>query len=324
MPRIAYVNGRYLPLSEASVNVEDRGYQFADGIYEVLALAGGRFLDESLHMARLERSLGEIGIAPPMAPAALRLVLREVVRRNRVRDGLLYLQITRGVARREHAFPQAGHAGHAVPPALVVTCRAGPPPPADAQAWAASAITAPDERWARCDVKSIALLPNVLAKERARRAGAVEAILLDRDGLVSEGASTTVWVVDAGGTLRTRPLGHAILPGCTRAALIDELAAAGIGFEERAVGEAELRSAREVFLTSATSWVRPIVRLDGAAVGDGTAGPVARRLFALLRRPGRGAATPSGGTAPGGTAPGVANRGRSLAESPRRQGTASR
>ncbi|MGI4977904.1 MAG: D-amino-acid transaminase [Janthinobacterium lividum] len=291
MPRIAYVNGRYLPLSEASVNVEDRGYQFADGIYEVLALAGGAFLDEALHMARLERSLREIGIAPPMAPAALRLVLREVVRRNRVSDGLLYLQVTRGVARREHAFPPASpRTGRAVPPALVVTCRAGAPPPADVADWAASAITAPDERWARCDVKSIALLPNVLAKERARRAGAAEAILVDRDGLVTEGASTTVWVVDAGGTLRTRPLTHAILPGCTRAALIGELAAAGIGFEERAVSEPELRAAREVFITSATSWVRPVVRLDGAPVGDGATGPVARRLFALMRHPGRGLA----------------------------------
>ncbi len=293
MSRTAYVNGRYLPLSEASVNVEDRGYQFADGVYEVLALAGGRFLDEALHMARLARSLAALEIAPPMGPAALGVVLREVARRNRVRDGLLYLQVTRGVARREHAFPRTGRA---VPPSLVVTCRAGAPPPADAAAWAAAAITAPDERWARCDVKSISLLPNVLAKERARRAGAAEAILLDRDGLVSEGASTTVWVVDAAGRLRTRPLGHAILPGCTRAALIAELEAAGIGFEERAVADAELRAAREVFLTSATSWVRPIVRLDGAPVGDGATGPVARRLFALLRRPGRGLA--EGGNPP--------------------------
>jgi D-alanine transaminase len=293
MPRIAYVNGRYLPLSEASVNIEDRGYQFADGIYEVLAVAGGRFLDEALHMARLWRSLDALDIAAPMGGAALRLVLREVVRRNRVRDGLLYLQVTRGVARREHAFPQASrrpgrHAGsRPVAPALVVTCRGLAPPSGDVAAWAAAAITAPDERWARCDIKSIALLPNVLAKERARRAGAVEAILIDRDGLVSEGASTTVWVVDSAGTLRTRPLGHAILPGCTRAALVAELEAAGIGFEERAVGEAELHAAREVFVTSATSWVRPITRLDGAAVGDGAAGPVARRLSALLRDPAR-------------------------------------
>ena len=288
MPRIAYVNGRYLPLREASVNVEDRGYQFADGIYEVLALSGGRFLDEALHMARLWRSLDALDIAAPMGGAALRVVLREVARRNRVYNGLLYLQVTRGVARREHAFPPASkRTGRPVAPALVVTCRAMAPPPDDVAAWAASAITAPDERWARCDIKSIALLPNVLAKERARRAGAVEAILIDRDGLVSEGASTTVWVVDAAGTLRTRPLGHAILPGCTRTALAAELEAAGIGFEERAVDEAELRDAREVFLTSATSWVRPITRLDGVPVGEGVAGPVARRLSALLRDPGR-------------------------------------
>jgi D-alanine transaminase len=305
MPRIAYVNGRYLPMSEASVNVEDRGYQFADGIYEVLALAGGRFLDEALHMARLGRSLDALGIAAPMGAAALRLVLREVVRRNRVRDGLLYLQVTRGVARREHAFPPPSkRTGRPVPPALVVTCRSLAPPPHDPVDWAAAAITAPDERWARCDIKSIALLPNVLAKERARREGAAEAILVDRDGLVSEGASTTVWVVDAAGTLRTRPLGHAILPGCTRAALVAELDAAGIGFEERAVAEHELRAAREVFLTSATSWVRPVTRLDGVAVGDGTAGPVARRLFALLRNPVRDAA--SSPAVPHRVSPGVA------------------
>ncbi len=277
MSRIAYVNGRYLPQSEASVNVEDRGYQFADGIYEVLYLAAGRFLDEELHMARLERSLREVAIAPPMGRAALRRVLGEVVRRNRLQDGLVYMQVTRGVARREHAFPT-----RPTSPALVVTCRRTPPYPADAEGWAASAITAPDQRWARCDIKSVALLPNVLAKQAARQAGACEAILIAPDGQVTEGASTTVWAVDAQGTLRTRQLGHAILPGCTRAALLAQMAERGIAAEERAVTEAELRQAREVFLTSATSFVRPITRLDGAPVGDGAVGPVTRQLFALF------------------------------------------
>ena len=279
MSRIAYVNGRYLPQGEASVNVEDRGYQFADGVYEVLYMAGGRFLDEALHMARLERSLGEIDIAPPMGRAAMMHVLREVMRRNRLRDGLVYMQVTRGVSRRDHAFPT-----HAVPPALVVTCRRTPPYPKDAAAWAGAAITAPDERWARCDIKSVALLPNVLAKQAAKRAGAAEAILVDRDGMVTEGASTSVWVVDAAGTLRTRQLGHAILPGCTRGSLIQQMAEAGISAEERAVSAAELRAAREVFLTSATSFVKPITHVDGAPVGDGTPGPVTRQLFDLFAR----------------------------------------
>ena len=279
MSRIAYVNGRYTPQSEASVNVEDRGYQFADGVYEVLYMAGGRFLDEELHMARLERSLNEIGITPPMGRAALRQVLLEVTRRNRLREGLVYMQVTRGVARRDHAFP-ARH----VPPALVVTCRRTPPYPTDVDAWAGSAITVPDQRWARCDIKSVGLLPNVLAKQAARKAGATEAILIDRNGTVTEGSSTTVWVVDAQGVLRTRKLSHAILPGCTRASLLQQMADTGMSAEENPVSEAELRAAREVFITSATSFVKPITALDGAPVGDGAVGPVTRALFALFAR----------------------------------------
>ena len=279
MSRIAYVNGQYVPQSEASVNVEDRGYQFADGVYEVLYLADGRFLDEGLHMARLERSLGEISITPPMGRAAMMHVLREVTRRNRLRDGLVYMQVTRGVARRDHAFPK-----EPIPPALVVTCRRTPPYPTSPDAWAGAAITVADQRWERCDIKSVGLLPNVLAKQAARRAGAAEAIMIDRDGLVTEGASTTVWVVDADGVLRTRHLSHAILPGCTRASLLEQMAGSAVRAEEQVVTEAELRAAREVFITSATSFVKPITTLDGAPVGDGKVGPVTRQLFALFAR----------------------------------------
>ena len=279
MSRIAYVNGRYLPQSEASVNVEDRGYQFADGVYEVLYMAGGRFLDEDLHMARLERSLNEISITPPMGRAALRQVLLEVTRRNRLRDGLVYMQVSRGVARREHAFP-----AQPIPPALVVTCRRTPPYPTDVDKWAGSAITAPDQRWERCDIKSTGLLPNVLAKQAARQAGAAEAILIDRDGVVTEGSSTTVWVVDAQGVLRTRHLSPAILPGCTRASLLQQISESNLSAEERPVTEAELRAAREIFITSATSFVKPLTKLDGAPVGDGRVGPITRQLFALFAR----------------------------------------
>jgi D-alanine transaminase len=277
MSRIAYVNGQYLPQSEASVNVEDRGYQLADGVYEVLYMKDGRFLDEDLHMKRLERSLGEIRITPPMGRAAMLRVIREVTERNRLRDGLIYMQVTRGVARRDHAFP-----GKPVPAAMVITCRRTPPYPKSAEAFAGSAISAPDLRWARCDIKSTALLPNVLAKQAAREAGAYEAILIDRDGMVSEGSSTTVWVVDAAGVLRTRQLSHAILPGCTRASLLEQMTEAGIASEERGVSEHELRNAQEVFLTSATSFVKPIVKLDGKPVGDGSVGPITRRLFELF------------------------------------------
>ncbi|MBV9653648.1 MAG: D-amino-acid transaminase [Acetobacteraceae bacterium] len=279
MSRIAYVNGRYVQQAEASVHIEDRGYQLADGIYEVVYVNGGRLIDEALHLDRMERSLREIRVRVPMDRGALQHVLRQVLRRNRVRDGLLYMQVTRGVAPREHAFPAAP-----IAPSIVVTVRRLPAFPRDAAANAGSAITYPDERWARCDIKSTALLPNVLARQAAKERGAVEAILIDRDGMVTEGAATSVWAVAAGDVLRTRALGPTILPGCTRAALIGLMRDAGIAFEERAVSEAELREANEVFLTSASSFVKPVTRVDGTTIGDGTVGPVTRKLFDLFAR----------------------------------------
>jgi len=279
LSRVAYVNGAYVAQRNAAVNIEDRGYQFADGIYEVVHLYRDRFVDSGLHLDRLERSLREVRIAMPMPRTALLAVLAEVARRNRVSEGLLYMQVTRGVARRDHAFPV-----QPIPPALVVTVRRISPYPRDVEQWGTSAITQPDLRWARCDIKSTGLLPNVLARQAAREQGASEAILIDADGMVTEGAATSFWIVDAVGVLRTRPLGHAILPGCTRAALALLLDAEGIAFEERPFSEAEMRGAREAFLTSATSFVKPITAIDGRAVGDGQVGPVARRLFALFAR----------------------------------------
>ncbi|MEO8715900.1 MAG: D-amino-acid transaminase [Acetobacteraceae bacterium] len=278
MSRVAYVNGQYVTQREASVNVEDRGYQFADGIYEVIYFHDGRMIDADLHLDRLERSLRELRLMPPMGRMAMVAVLTETARRNRVSNGIVYIQITRGVSRRDHAFPT-----HPIPPSFVVTARRTPPYPRDPVAWAASAITHPDQRWARCDIKTVGLTANVLAKQAAREKGAAEAFLI-RDGMLTEGASTTVWVVDAEGRLRTRHLDHSVLPGCTRGALIAELQAEGITFEERAVSEQELRTAREAFITSATSFVRPIIRLDAVPVGDGTVGPVTRRLFDIFAR----------------------------------------
>ena len=280
MSKIAYVNGAYLPQREASVNVEDRGYQFGDGIYEVVHLYRGRFIDEQRHLDRLERSLKEIRLPMPMPRAALRLVLMEVARRNRISDGLVYMQITRGVARRDHAFPKVP-----VPVSLVVTIRRIPPYPVDVDRWTITAITHPDLRWARRDIKSVNLLPNVLARQAAREAGAAEAILFDEaTGMVTEGAATSFWIVDAKGVLRTRHLDQVILPGCTRGALIAEMEAAGIPHSLEPFSLAELRGARESFLTSATSFVKPILRIDGADVGDGKVGPVTRRLFDVFSR----------------------------------------
>ena len=279
MSRIAYVNGRYVPHAQAVVHIEDRGYQFADGVYEVAYLHAGKLIDLDLHLDRLARSLRELQIRWPIARTALAAVLREMVVRNRRRSGLLYIQVTRGVARREHAFPAAG-----TRPALVVTLRRAPPFPDSLDGWTTSAITQPDQRWARCDIKSVGLLPNVLAKQAARVQGAGEAILYDGDAMVTEGASTSVWIVDADGRLRTRPLSHAILPGCTRAALIEEMQLAGVVLEERAFSLSELRGAREVFLTSASSFLKPVLQLDGAPVGTGRIGPVAQKLFSLFAR----------------------------------------
>lgn len=279
MSRIAYVNGKYLPQKHAAVNIEDRGYQFADGIYEVVHVYRGRFIDEDRHLDRLERSLREISLPMPMPRHALRHVLAEVVRRNRVAEGLLYMQVTRGVARRDHAFPTKP-----VPPALVVTVRRIPPYPASIENWGGGAIFHPDLRWARRDIKSVALLPNVLARQAAREKGAIEAILVDDAGMVTEGAATSVWIVDRNGVLRTRQLGAEILPGCTRGALIALMQAEGVAFEEGPFSVEEARAAREAFITSATSFVKPILKLDGAKVGEGTPGPVSRKLFDLFAR----------------------------------------
>lgn len=279
MSRIAYVNGRYLPQREASVNIEDRGYQFADGIYEVVHLYDGRLIDEDLHLNRLQRSLREIRLPDPMSRPALRHVLHEVARRNRVREGLLYMQVTRGVARRDHPFPS-----QPVSPSVVVTIRRIPPYPTDVDKWTASAITYPDQRWARCDIKTVALLPNVLARQAAKENGAIEAILVDGNGMVTEGAATSFWIVDRNGALRTRHLDRAILPGCTRDALLTLIGEEKVEFSETQFSEHDVREAREAFITSATSFVKPIVRIDGKPVGTGEVGPVTRRLFDAFAR----------------------------------------
>lgn len=275
MARIAYVNGLYMPLARASVNIEDRGYLFGDGIYEVFYAYRGRLTDEALHFARLKRSCNEIGLATPMGQAALRVVIHELMRRNRVETGLVYLQLTRGVAKRDHAFPTP-----AVRPALVLTVRPKPEPPETLSCWSAAAITLADLRWGRCDIKSTNLLPNVLAREAAKQEGAQEAILFDEQGMVTEGAASSVWIVGADNVLRTRGLDQHVLPGCTRAAVLDDVAAEGLDFREEAFSLAALRGAREVFITSATSFVKPITKLDGLPVGNAAPGLIASRLYA--------------------------------------------
>ncbi len=274
MSRIAYINGRYLPRSEARVSFEDRGYLFADGVYEVCEVRGGRLIDERRHMERLLRSLHELQIALPMKLPALSVVLHEVVRRNGVRDGIVYLQITRGVAKRDHAFPPAG-----TKPAIVVTASRIDPARTDALAAEGIAvITLPDNRWDRVDIKSVALLPNVLAKQAAKEQGAREAWFVAQDGTITEGSSSNAWIVTRDGALVTRKADRAILRGITRTVLLDMLAAHNLVLDERPFTVAEAQGAREAFITSASQTVMPVVRIDGRPVGNGAPGLVATAL----------------------------------------------
>jgi D-alanine transaminase len=276
MPRIAYVNGRFLPHREAAVHVEDRGYQLADGVYEVMAVRRGAIGDEVRHLERLGRSLAELRIPWPMHASSLRLVMRELIRRNRLADGALYLQITRGVAPRDHAFPAAAR------PSIVMTLRRlRVPDPATVERGIAVA-TVPDIRWGRCDIKSIALLANVLAKQAAREKGAYEAWLVDREGYVTEGSSTNAWIVSRRGEIVTRQLDSAILSGVTRKVLLDYARRQGIAIVERRFSLAEAKEAAEAFLTSTVSIVLPIVRIDDSLVGEGKPGKTTlelRRLY---------------------------------------------
>lgn len=276
MSRIAYVNGFYLPHADAGIHIEDRGFQFADGVYEVCEVRGGHLVDARLHLDRLDRSLSELRIAAPMARAALLVVMKETVRRNRVRDGLVYLQVTRGIARRDHGFPAPG-----TPPSVVVTARAADPSAGAAKARAGvKVITLPDNRWERVDIKSVGLLPNVLAKQQARESGAFEAWFLDKDGFVTEGASTNAWIVTADGILVTRPAEAGILRGITRTVLFEVARAQGLRIEERAFSRQEALAAREAFVSSASGIVLPVVAIDGKSVGAGVPGPVAQELRA--------------------------------------------
>ena len=272
MPRIAYVNGRFLPHRYASVHIEDRGYQFADGVYEVVPVVRGTLVDEEPHLDRLERSLRELRIAMPMGRSAMRLLGAEVMRRNRLLHGFLYMQVTRGVAPRDHRFPKAAK------PALVMTTRQARPQSQAVLDEGVGVITVPDIRWERCDIKSVSLLPNVLAKQSAVEAGAYEAWMLDREGRVTEGSSTNAWIVTADNTLVTRNANHAILEGITRMTLLQVAQAEGIGLEERPFTLDEAKAAKEAFLTSSTNFVMPVTRIDEQPVGNGHPGILTMRL----------------------------------------------
>jgi D-alanine transaminase len=274
MTRYVYVNGRYAPYNEAVIHAEDRGNQFGDAVYEVCEVKGGKLIDETQHMKRLERSLGELKMSAPMSLKAMGRIMRECVRRNRVVDGLVYLQVSRGAGRRDFLFPKSD-----VPPTLIVIARGVNPAKAAAQAEEGIAIkTMPDNRWGRVDIKTVMLLPSVIAKEAARVEGAKEAWLIDAKGFVTEGGSSNAWIVTENGELVTRPADNSILKGITREVVMTLAARQKLVVRERPFTVAEALKAREAFVTSATNTVMPVVRIDGKPVGNGAPGLIATEL----------------------------------------------
>lgn len=274
MPRFAYVNGRYVRHADAAVHIDDRGLVFADAVYEVCQVQQGFIVDLTRHLDRLDRSLGEIRIRPPMPRAALTGIMREVLRRNRVVNGMVYLQVTRGRAKRDHVFPSPE-----VRASLIVTAKAMNPA-VNAAKYAAGikAVTVADNRWGRVDIKTVGLLPNVLARQQAKEAGAQEAIFVDADGYVTEGGATNLWIVDRAGKLATRPADHAILRGVTRMTLLDVAKKLGIDVEERRFSVADMLEAREVFITGATTICLPVVSIDGQTIANGHPGMTAQKI----------------------------------------------
>lgn len=271
MSRIAYVNGSYVSHREAAVSIDDRGYQFGDGIYEVVFIIDGHMADEGPHLDRLDRSLSEMSMPWPVERAVLQMIIARIVRLNQVKNGLVYVQITRGVAKRDHKWTKP------LKPALVVTAK-NTAKNIPKEIPAVPVISVPDERWERRDIKTIQLLPNCLAKQKAYEAGAYEAVMIDADGSVTEGSSSNMWIVTKQGELITRPATHKILNGITRRTVMAVATEMQLKVVERNFTIEEALSASEAFLTSASSHVTPIGSIDEALIGDGTAGAVAKRL----------------------------------------------
>lgn len=272
MPRVAYVNGRYIEHRHAAVHIEDRGYQFADGVYEVIHLFRGRLIDEAAHLDRLNRSLGELSIVWPVSRPVLALAMRELVRRNRYATGLVYIQITRGVAPRDHTFPDDTR------PALVMTVRPITEFPAEMREDGVKVITIDDLRWACCDIKTVSLLPNILGKQAAAEANAFEAWMCDADGFVTEGTSSNAWIVTSERTLVTRPAGPDILRGITREAIIRIAGEMGLAIEERKFSREEALEAREAFLSNSSHFVTPVTSIDNTVIANGKPGSLSMTL----------------------------------------------
>lgn len=273
MSLIAYVNGRYLPLAQATVHIEDRGYQFSDGVYEYMAFYNRTLLDKNLHLHRLEQSLKELQIPMPVTIAAFKLIMRELIARNGREHGGLYIQVTRGVSRRDHAFPR-----QPVKPSLVITIGAPKFPKPGEIKDGTSVITRPDLRWLRRDIKSVSLLANILAKQDAAKASAREAWLVQDGKIITEGSASNAYIINAAGEIVTHPADHYILGGITREVVLKLALKHGIAVREKPFTLADARKAAEAFLTSTSANVLPVVKIDDVAVGNGTPGKITRRL----------------------------------------------
>jgi len=274
MSRIVYVNGSYVPEDEAKVSVFDRAFLFGDAVYEVTAVLDRRLVDFEAHLARLDRSLKEIALLSPLSHDALRALHAELIQRNGVDEGIVYLQITRGAADRDFAYPENAE------PTVIAFAQSRPLIANPYAATGVKVITIPDLRWKRRDIKSTSMLAQAMGKQEAKLEGAYEAWMVE-NGCVTEGTSSSAFILDAQGVVRTQPLGHHILPGVTRRAVLRLAALEGVSLEERPFSVAEALSAREAFMTAASAFVLPVVEIDGVAIGDGRPGPIARKFRAL-------------------------------------------
>jgi D-alanine transaminase len=275
MSRIVFVNGEFVPFEDAKISIMDRGFLFADGIYEVAAVLEGKLIDNEAHLARLVRCLGEIGIESPYTVEEWTKLEEELVTRNNVVEGLVYMEVTRGVWERDFPFPPAE-----VKPTVVMFTQPKVITGSKQAETGAKVITVPDLRWKRRDIKSVALLAQVLAKQEAAKAGVAEAWMVE-DGYVTEGGSSTAFIITKDGRIVTRPLSNAILPGITRQAVMRLAEENGLTIEERLFTVEEALDAAEAFYTSASAFVMPTVAIDANPIGDGTPGPLTKRLRAL-------------------------------------------